>query len=874
MKEKKIYIIDGNSLLFRAYFATAYAGEDTIMRTTTGIPTNAIFAFSNMMSKFLGMLEEGDGIFVGFDSDSQTFRKEEFEQYKANRKPCPEPLKEQFGASRELLRVLGIKSFELHGIEADDICGTVAKKSAKLGYKVEIFTSDKDYLQLIDERITVHLLRKGLSDLDSVTPERMMELFGFAPLQIIDYKGLRGDSSDNLPGIAGIGEKTAQKLINEYGSFDAIVEAAKDGRIKGKIASNIVEGEEMGKACYRLATILTDVDLPFAVDELTYEGYDFVDANGFATTYELRNFVNKLPAKWRKSNQTLSLPDIKQSTSIDGMELGNEFGFVLDIAESTYNDDMPLGVAIASKNEIRYLSLEDFKNDKTLQNALISEEKAKCVYDSKLTRVVLSKLGLSLQGEIFDLHLASYLVDSSCSSNAMESYALFGEDISSNSSLSLFSSGNMETSGKMAFYALVSKEKAIKKLNECESVALYEEIELPLARILSDMEIEGFPLDGKTLEEIGEDFRIKRDALEKEIAEIAGKPISPNSPKQVAELLYDDLHLPQPSKNNRSTSVESLKYLSLMHPVVNKILEYRKYAKIVGTYIDGLAPHIKQDGKIHTCFNQAQTTTGRLSSSNPNLQNISAKDEEGKTIRKAFFYPSDQYSILSLDYSQIELRVLASLSKCQSYIDVFSSDRDVHSETARRIFGLGEQTEVPSLLRRRAKAVNFAVIYGVSSFGLANQIDGTPKEAADIINSFNRQYPEIRAYLDKIIKDVEEKGYVKTMLGRRRYLRDIQDSNYVKREAAKRAALNAPVQGSAADLIKIAMIKVDAFLKEGGYKSKMVLQIHDELIFALDKDEASFLPSKIKEIMENAYDLGVKLSVSIGEGRSWYEAKD
>ena len=874
MKNKTVFIIDGNSLLFRAYYATAYGGEENIMRTSTGVPTNAIFAFSNMMSKFLGMLNEGDAIFVGFDTDSQTFRRQEFEQYKANRKPAPPELIKQFPASREMLHALGIKSFELHGIEADDICGTVAKKAAKLGYSVQVYTSDKDYLQLVDDHITVNLLRKGLSDIDSINPEIMKAQFGFEPLQIIDYKGLRGDSSDNLPGIAGVGEKTAVKLIEEYGNFEAIIQAAKDGKIKGKMGQNIIDGEEMGRACYHLATMLTDVDLPFSIDDLTYAGYDFQEASLFAKTYELRSFLARLPNKWKLSGTgEITLPEIERVSSIKNITLGESIGFALDMDDESYNDSDPVGFAISTKDHIYYLpilALDDEETKALLSNVSIK----KCVYDSKAIRVALAKKGMKLEGDVFDLLLSAYLVDSSLSSNAEEAYALFGGEIDNGVSVSLFDEGKINKTGKMAFYALALEKKALKQLEEVEATSLYKDLELPLSKILAEMEIEGFPLDKESLLKVGEHFRQKRDELAEDVNKMAGKEISPNSPKQVAELLYDDLHLPQPSKTNRSTSVESLKYLAKSHPIVGLILEYRKYAKLVGTYIDGLIPHIKTDGKIHTQFNQAQTTTGRLSSSNPNLQNISARDEEGKMIKTAFYYPDKKTKILSLDYGQIELRVLAALSNCKSYIDVFAADRDVHSETARRIFGVPEGEEVPSLYRRKAKAVNFAIIYGVSSFGLANQIDGTPKEAAAIIDSFNTHYPEIRNYLDQIVVEVEEKGYVKTMFGRRRYLRDIKDANYVKREAARRAALNAPVQGSAADLIKMAMLKVDKFLKEGHYKSKMVLQIHDELIFALDESEADFLAPKLKEIMEHAVELPVKLIVDGSIGSSWYDAKD
>ena len=869
--EKKLIVIDGNSLLFRAFYATYYGDPDKIMRTKDGTPTNAIFAFSNMLSKILQGMKLGDSIFVGFDADSHTFRKEEFEAYKANRKPCPEELVPQFPMSRELLDALGITHYEESGIEADDICGTVAKTAAKLGYRVEVYTSDKDYLQLIDDAITVNLIRKGMSEMEVLTPTTMKESFGFDPLQIIDYKGLCGDASDNLPGIRGIGDKTAVKLIGEYGSFDGIVEAAKDGRIKGKMAQNIVEGEELGRVCHRLATILIDAKLPFDVPSLEYEGYSFAKVNEFCQKYELRHFLSRLPAAL-KSGEDQPLPKISGPEKLSALKHGR-LGVAIDMPSKLYHDDPALGLAISDGQTIVYLNAEDIPAYPLVKQLLEDEALPKCVYDCKAMTIVLGKLGIALSGVDFDVLLSAYLLDSSLLESPAAAYSSFGVDISAEEGgMSLFSQNNPVSTGKMAYFALKLRDKALLSLKQNEALELFNTIEMPLAKVLAKMEVEGFPLDKNTLLSIGEEYRQKRDSLEAEIHQMAGYKFNISSPKQVGELLFQKLLLAD--GKTPGTSVDVLRSIEDKHPIVSKILEYRKYSKLVSTYIDGLVPHIKEDGKIHTYFNQAMTTTGRLSSSSPNLQNISTRDVESKQIRKAFYYPQENLSIASFDYGQIELRILAALSHCQTYIDIFSSDRDVHSETARLIFGIPEGEEVPSLARRRAKAVNFAIIYGVTPFGLAEQIDGTPGEAVALIQSFKQHYPEVDAYLQSVLDDVEKKGYVTTMFGRRRYLREVTDANYAKREAARRAALNAPVQGSAADLIKIAMLRIDEMLTKGGYKTKMVLQIHDELLFAMDESEREELTPLIEKIMVEAVELPVRLTVEGSVGKTWYDAKD
>ncbi len=868
--KKHLYVIDGNSLLFRAYYATSYGGSETIMRTSAGIPTNAIFAFSNMVTKILASFSGGESIFVGFDCDSKTFRKEEFEDYKANRKPTPEDLIKQFPISRELLDVLGVKHYEEHGVEADDLCGTVALLAAKEGYIVDIYTSDKDYLQLVDKSITVNLLKTGLSNMNPITPEEMVKQFGFTPKQIIDFKGLRGDSSDNLPGIKGIGDKGATDLIKAYGSFDAIIDAAKQGLIKGKQKDKIIEGEEMGRKCYELATIKTDCSLPFGLEDLLYQGYESKKTEAFAAKYELKSLLSRLPSSYKKGEETLKFPPVKKLTTFQGINLQGKIGLALDMGGSSYHEDPCYGLALSSEKQTFYIESEDAKNDPALRSILLDEGLEKNVYDSKETRIVLHRLGLGISNISFDFLLSCYLIDSSSCSSPEQSFSLLGAKLKEGQ-MSLFSNGNEERTGGLAYLLLALESKARKNLESLDANALYEEIEFPLASVLTGMELEGFPVHKSELEKIGEEFKAKMLEEEKKVYSLSPRPFNISSPKQVGEVLYLELNLPH--DKSMSTSAEKLQELAKKAPICEHILAYRKYAKLLGTYVEGLLPHIQEDGKIHTCFNQAQTSTGRLSSSNPNLQNISARDEEGKKVRQAFYYDDDNY-LLSLDYHQIELRILAELSGCLLYQEVFRENRDVHEETARRLFNIPAGEAVSSEFRRRAKAINFAIIYGTTPFGLAEQIGCSAKEASQVIESFYATYPEIKDYLDKTIEQAQKKGYVETILGRRRYLRDLTDPSYMKREAAKRAALNAPVQGSAADLIKTAMFSISSFLEEKGCKTKMVLQIHDELIFAGPKDELQALLPDLTSLMTKALTLKVPLTVEGKIAKSWYELKD
>ena len=863
----KITIIDGNSLLFRAYFATAYPGVE-IMRTQDGTPTNAIFAFSSMINKILSTLKPEEGLMVAFDAGKDTFRKEQLESYKANRKPTPEDLVRQFPMARDFLKALGIFQFEQHGYEGDDIAGTVAKLAEKEGYTVTIYTSDRDFLQLVDNNITVNIIRKGMSDIVAMTPETVKEMYGFEPLQIIDYKGLRGDASDNLPGIKGVGEKTAVKLIQEYGSFDNIIAHASE--IKGKLGEAIVADQETGRLSRDLAIIKTDVPLPFTVKETIYQGYDFTSVSEYCQKYELKQFMSKIVQKWKKVELEQTEINVKVVSSFKEVGTPKEVGLALDYADDNYSMGSLYGLAVASENGNYYIAIDDLKNDQAALDLLKNPDVKKYCYDYKAIKVALAKNDIAIAGLYFDLLVASYLVDSSLKNDVEVVMNIYGIDLSNGAEmLSLLSNEDSQKTGKIAFFSWKLASRVTEELKKTESLKLYQELETPLIDTLADMEIEGFPIDVKVLDEFGDEYKKKAKELEEEIYALAGEKFNIASPKQIGEILFNKLGLS--SNKKQSTSVDFLKEIQDEHPIVSKILEYRKYFKLITTYVEGLKNNVYPDGKIHAKFNQALTTTGRLSSSDPNLQNISVRDEEGKLIRKAFYYQDENYEILSLDYSQIELRVLAALSNCQALKDIFLSHEDIHSATAKKIFNL--QGEPTPLQRRKAKTVNFGVVYGISDWGLAEQLEIGPKEAGAIISSFYQSFPEVATFFQKIVADATRDGYVSTLLGRRRYLRELHDANYNVRESAKRAAMNAPVQGTAADLIKYAMNKVHQALLDNKLETRMICQIHDELIFRVPKKEKETAYKLIKDIMENALFIDVPLEVDGGFGRDWYSAK-
>ena len=867
---KKLIVIDGNSLLFRAYYATSFSGN--IMRRKDGFPTNAIFGFTNMIKNILKGVKDEDGVFVSFDTGHKTFRHQEMETYKAQRKPIDEDLKVQLPLARELLKALGVFYFELDGYEGDDIAGTVAKIASKENINVEIFTSDKDYLQLIDDNISVTLLKKGLSDTLTVTKDSIYNDFGLSPDQIRDYKGLMGDPSDNIKGIPGIGEKTALKLIQTYGNLENIINAMLNE--KSKLAEKIITNQDLGRFCKHIATIDTNVPIPFNLNDLIYKGFDFNELSSFYTKQEFYSFLKKLnnEQKNKKINFTSQEKNIeytRQQISSFSELPGNISTFILEYDQTNYHHANVKNVIFSTKDTVFIYDYSLAKKDEKFKSFLKDKNVEKSTFDSKATYVLLQKDNIEINNVTFDLLLASYLLDSSLDNDPITVCAFFGKNIISNEQMSLFDDNPLICN--LANVICNIKDDVIKSLKDIDCYQLYHDMELRLAKVLAKMELEGFPLNKEALDIINDKYNSVVIDLTKRIDELAGVKINLSSTKQVADLLFNKLQLP--SNKKQSTSIEVLNNLKHLHPIVPLLIEYRKYSKLVSTYSSALSTYIFPDGKIHALFNQALTTTGRLSSSEPNLQNISVRDEEGKNVRKAFFYDDENLSLLSLDYSQIELRLLAHMANVPTLIKAFNENKDVHSETAREVFSIPENEEVPSALRRKAKTINFGIVYGISDWGLAEQLSCPVQEAKTIIDRFYLAYPEIKSYFDEVLDFATRNGYVSTLFKRRRYISELNSDNYQTREFGRRAAKNAPIQGTAADLIKMAMIRIDEEITNKNLKSRLVLQIHDELIFKVYNDEKEILFSLVKKTMENVFPLKVKLEVDGSCAHTWYDCK-
>lgn len=866
---KKLVIVDGNSLLFRAYYATSFTG--TIMRRKDGFPTNAIFGFTNMMNKIISTLKDGDLLFVSFDTGKKTFRHKEMETYKAQRKPIDEDLKLQLPVARELLKAMGVFYYELEGYEGDDLAGTVAEIGSNANLEVDVYTSDKDYLQLINDNISIYMITKGIKEIKIMNKESLFNDMGLTPDQIRDYKGLMGDPSDNIKGIPGVGEKTAIKLLQQYSSLEGIIEAMKNE--KSKLAQKIINNQDLGKFCKHIATIDTDVPLPFTLEDLEYSGYDFNELSSFYTKEEFYSLLKKLKpnSKKRNINKTAEKSIKFEKMLISSFkDLPNNIStFVLDYNQTNYHHANVNNVIFADDKNVYIYDYSLAKKDKDFINFITNEKIKKATFDSKAMYVLLNKDHIQLNGITFDLLLASYLLDSSLANDPITVCAYFGKNILSNDQLTLFDDNS--STCNLTYVINSIKDEVIASLKEIDCYDLYNNIELKLAIVLAKMEIEGFPLNKEALNIINEKYKIILNELTEKIDELAEVKINLSSPKQVADLLFNKLMLP--SNKKQSTSIEILNNIKHLHPIVPLLIEYRKYSKLISTYTSGLSDYIFPDGKIHALFNQALTTTGRLSSSEPNLQNISVRDEEGKLIRKAFFYDEDDLSLLSLDYSQIELRLLSHMANVSLLIKAFNEGKDVHEQTAREIFNIPNNEEVPSSLRRKAKTVNFGIVYGISDWGLAEQLSCPIQEAKTIINNFYLVYPEIKTYFDNVIEFANKNNYVTTLFKRRRYILELNSDNYQTREFGKRAAQNAPIQGTAADLIKMAMIKIDEEITKQQLKSKLILQIHDELIFKIYPEEKEIMYNLVKSTMENIYPLKVKLEVDGSCAKTWYDCK-
>lgn len=860
---KKLIVIDGYSLLFRAYYATAYKGEDTILKTSFGLPINAIFTFANMVFPILSKLGKDDGIVVALDTGHKTKRHEIYKEYKANRTAVPESLTVQMPILREFLDSLNVFHYEETGYEGDDVAGSIAKQAQAQGIDVEVYSSDHDYLQLVDDHIIINLIKKGTKDIVPETMDNFYELNNFYPSQLADYKGLRGDSSDNLIGIPGVGDKTAILLLNEYKTLDNLY--ANIDAIKGKLKENLITYKDQGLLSRELAVIDINLALPFKMDSLLYKGYEFDKINSFIQKYELKSMVGKLgKLKEYKKVQEISLdfenpkyiqiPNCKNLENIKSLGIGANYDY------DNYHKSKVEGFALFDGNDNFYITYLDAKKDEYFKKILENGSVIKFLYDYKALYYILKKINIHLSLPTFDLALAVYMLDSNQKTDIITCFHYFDTTISDKET------DPITHCVDVAQKCFELEDNVIKMLKQKDLFELYNTVEIPLSKVLSDMEYEGFPLDKEILLSFKKEYEEKIASLQNAIFEMAGEEFNIASPTQLGPVLKRMLGIDD-DKKLKTTSIDMLKHYD-DNPFVALVLDYRKYNKLLSTYVLGLLDSVYSDGKIHCIFNQTTTTTGRLSCSEPNLQNITVRDEEGKYIRKAFYYKDENYVILSFDYSQIELRLLAHIANCPKLQQAFINNEDIHTSTAKYIFN---KDSVTALERRKAKAVNFGIVYGISDYGLKEQIGVPLTEAKEIITRFYENYPEVRLYANNTIKNLEKYGYVKTIFNRIRYIPEIFDPDFHKREFAKRAATNVPIQGSAADLIKIAMIHIADLLK--GYDSKMVLQIHDELIFKMNVNELESLMPKIKELMENVIKLNVPLKVDGGYAKDWYSVK-
>ena len=859
---KNLILVDGNNLLFRSYYATAYNGN--FMKNSKGFPTNGLFGFTNMINKILEE-EKPTHIIVAFDK-GKTFRHEKYKDYKAGRIEMPDELKLQFPVAKELLTKMGITYYEIENYEADDIIGTFAKFCEEdPEYTGTIISSDKDLLQLITKTVNIKLLKS--KDYIRYTEESFKSDWGIDPINIIDLKALMGDSSDNIKGVKGIGEKGALKLLHEYKTLDGIYENIDN--IKGATKEKLIDGKEDAYESYELATIYKEVPMEINIEDLEYKTPNIEELNKMYEELEFYSFL-------KKTKQVIQEEvNVKIIKNINEININEKSAVYLEILGTNYHKSEILGMAIYNKNETIYIPKEIL-----IQQPSFLTTQELITYDEKKLYVVLKENNIEVNYILFDTMLAAYLLEY----NLKDDIAYLSNQLGYNIPFYETTFGKhaeikpeediiAKNAVLKAKFIYETEEELTNKLKNKEMYDLFKNIEMPLGIVLGDMEFDGINVDKKTLEEMGKEIGEKVEVLTKEIYDLAGEEFNISSPQQLGDILFEKLLLPhgKKGKTGYSTAVDVLNKLKGKHPIIEKILEYRSLTKLYTTYIEGLIKEISSDNKIHTIYNQALTRTGRLSSQEPNLQNIPARDEYGKLIRKAFI-PSENSVIMSGDYSQIELRILSSIASVESLINAFNNDLDIHSKTASDIFKK-DINEITPQERRVAKAVNFGIIYGISSYGLSENLNIPTYEAKEFIENYLNTYPGIKNYMDETIKQAHIDGYVKTLFNRIRIIPELQNKNYMIRQAGERMALNTPIQGTSADIIKKAMVEVYKKLKEKNLKSKMILQIHDELVIDTKKEELQEIKTILKDTMENTYKLNVPLKVDINIGENLYEAK-
>ena len=866
---EELILIDGNSLLFKAFYATSYTGNYMVNRN--GIPTNGVYGFARMVDKILD--NNPKYVIVAFDYGKKTFRNELLDTYKAQRKETPEELIPQFSLAREYLTAHNITWYEVEGFEGDDIIGTLVDFGEKNNLKVSVYTGDKDAFQLISPQTTIYRTIKGVTELDIYNEQTLLDKYGLKPDQIRDFLGLMGDTADNIPGIKGVGEKTALKLLHQYKTIEGLEEHQNE--LKGKMGEKIRAGMEDALMSKKVATILRDVPLDVDLKKAEYEGYDYDTLKSFYETYDMNSLIKSMtieaaPKKELKLEIVDHMPEITKDSAV-----------YASIYDTNYHRSIILGYGIYNDEQAYFISYENALKDESFLAYLKDETKKKYGYDIKSAVIGSRWNGVEINGYTFDLSLASYVLEPAIKEELKYVCTHFDYD-GVQYDEEVFGKGAKKHIPDDALLAqhTVSKAKAIyelkdvvtKELKDKKQYELYEDIELPVTRILGEMEFAGTEIDLNVLKEMDEAFDETIEKLSNDIYRISGTTFNISSPKQLGQVLFEDLGLKggKKTKTGYSTSQDVLEKIIDAHPVVPLVLEYRMLTKLSSTYLKGLQEQVFPDNKIHTIYKQTLTHTGRLSSVDPNLQNIPVRSEEGKLIRKAFV--SHNGYLVSFDYSQIELRILAHMAHVTNLIDAFNQGKDIHRHTAALVFGVKDE-EVTPQMRSQAKAVNFGIIYGMSEFRLSKDIGMSIAEARNFINKYFETYPEVKTYMDEVVETCKKQGYVSTLLNRKRYIPTINDKNFMVRQQAQRYAMNTPIQGTGADILKLAMIEVDKALKVHHLKSQMILQVHDELIFDVFEDELEEVMSLVKEKMENCIKMDVPLIVEGNYAKNWCELK-
>lgn len=844
---KKVVLVDGNNLMFRSYFATLYSGST--LRNKKGFPTNAIYGFVNMINKIISE-EKPMYMAVAFDI-GKTFRHEKYDYYKGKRDNTPDELKEQFPIAKQILTAMNIKYFELQGYEADDIIGTFSKKCEQDDdFKALIVSSDKDLLQLITDQTEVKLLKT--KDYIRMDYKEFYDTYGIEPIKMIDLKALMGDASDNIPGVKGIGEKTALKLLTTYGSLSSIYEHIDE--IKGSVKDKLIQDKDNAYMSYNIATIYKDVPLNVELEELAYIPKDKNELYKIYNELEFYSLIKESNNKEENSNNIENINYINKSKQ----EINDDIiSLYIDLDNNNYHNANILGFAIYNNSVSSYIPY-------TKDTDLSFLNKKIYTYDYKRLYVSLKKNNLTIPTCLFDTMIGAYLVNYNIKDDISYLAKQMGYEIDNSSK------ENSEIDKAKFVYDTYN---TLMDMMQKENVmTLYNDIEFPLVTVLAKMEMNGIKVKKEVLFEMKDEILKRIEEVSQIIYNMAGVEFNISSPKQLGDILFEKLGLPHAKKNKTgySTDISVLEKLR-DYPIVEYIIEYRTLYKLYTTYIEGILNSISSDGKIHTIYTQTVARTGRLSSIEPNLQNIPIRYELGRLIRKAFV-PLDNSILMSCDYSQIELRVFAHLSKVPELVMAFVNDMDIHTKTAMDIFRVKEE-EVTKDMRRKAKAVNFGILYGISSYGLSEDLNIKPKEAKEFINKYFETYPGVKEYMDKEIEEAKKNGYVKTIMNRKRIIEELHSTNHVVRSMGERMALNTPIQGSSADILKMAMIKIDKYFEDNNIKSTMLLQVHDELIFNVIKEEEEEVRKIVSNIMENIIKLDVPLKVSIEEGNNWYEAK-